>query len=94
MVASLLSRYPSAGSYCLIAVGRTVTVVVVERGPVIVQTISKHKINSAVDGSGVCVNTILESHLNAATGIPVTEGDIAHDVHRRIGIVANEGKHH
>ena len=68
--------------------------VVVERGPVTVQTISKHKINGAVDGCRVGVNTILESHLNAATGVPVTEGDIAHDVHRRIGMVANEGKHH
>ena len=99
-VGGFLGRVLDTGSNCLSARQGTITVVAIERVPVIAvsrcQVVGKNKPHGAIDLVGnIGVDTIsIVGHLGTGVGVPVAERVVTHNVHCRIGVQANEGNHH
>ena len=96
-VGRFLSGVLNARAHLLTRSEGTITVIAVERVPVIVgsrgQSIGKHKPNGAANLVGnIGVNTVpIIGHLHTSIGVPITEWVVTHNVHCRIGVKTNEG---
>ena len=71
----------------LVAIGRTITILAVERGPIIIrccQPVGKHKIHVAADGRRQFVRPVcgaVDIHSHATSRVPATKRPITHDIH-------------
>ena len=93
----MLGADPVTGLYDLVATFGT-EAIGIETGPVFCifgKTVCKAEVNRTANGGNKSVGVVaIVGHQCTVIGSPTSKGTIAHNIHCRIGVQANEGNQH